>query len=163
MSLGGMSAFGRADRRVRRILDYPPIWLLGAIALVWVEARLLPEVIGFAYVRPVGEVLFWSGLAVAALAGVSFVIARSTIIPHQTPSALITGGLYRVSRNPIYLADVMILLGVSLKWGAVSGIVLAPVFMAVITARFIRPEEARLREAFGDRADAFFARTRRWL
>lgn len=148
---------------MRRTLDYPPVWLMGAIALVWVEARLVPGVIAFPYVRPVGEVLFWSGLAVAALAGLSFVIARSTIIPHQTPSALITGGLYRISRNPIYLADVMILLGVSFKWGAVSGLLLAPVFMAIITARFILPEEARLRDAFGAEAEAFFARTRRWI
>lgn len=146
-----------------RFLDYPPVWLVGAIALVWVEARLVPDLLAFPHVRLMGEVLFWSGVALAGGAAVSFLIARSTIIPHRTPSTLITGGLYRLSRNPIYLADVMILVGVSLKWGAVSGLVLAPVFMAIITARFIRPEEARLRAKFGPEAEAFFARTRRWI
>jgi protein-S-isoprenylcysteine O-methyltransferase Ste14 len=134
-----------------------------AIALVWLEAWWLPGLLGFVPTRPVGEVLFWSGLVLAGVSAVSFLKARSTIIPHQTPSRLITGGAYRFSRNPIYLADVLILLGVTFKWGAVLGIVLAPVFMAVITARFIRPEEARLRAAFGAEAEAFFARTRRWL
>ena len=148
---------------MKRTLDYPPVWLLGALALVWLEARFVPDLIAFVPLQWAGEALFWLGLALAAGAALSFLIARSTIIPHQTPSALITGGLYRMSRNPIYLADVLILIGLSLKWGAVSGLVLAPVFAAVITARFIRPEEARLRARFGAEAEAFFARTRRWL
>lgn len=146
-----------------RWLDYPPVWLFAALGCVWAEAWLLPALIAVPVLQSIGQGLFWLGLALLGGAALSFLRARTTIVPHQMPRALITGGLYRLSRNPIYLGDLLILLGVSLKWGAVSGLVLAPVFVWVITRRFILPEEARLRAQFGPEAEAFFRRTRRWI
>ncbi|MFN4058267.1 MAG: methyltransferase family protein [Roseinatronobacter sp.] len=146
-----------------RYLDYPPVWLFAALGCVWAEARLLPGLIAIPAVQTLGQGLFWLGLAVLAGAALSFLRARTTIVPHQMPQKLITGGLYRISRNPIYLGDLLILVGLSLKWGALSGLLLAPAFVAILTARFIQPEEARLRAAFGAEAETFFARTRRWV
>ena len=146
-----------------RALDYPPVWLVAALGLAWAEGALWPKPWWPGAGTLLGQGLFWLGLALMAGAALSFLRARTTIVPHRDPQALITGGLYRVSRNPIYLADALILAGLALKWGALSGVVLVPAFIAVITARFIRPEEARLRARFGPQAEAFFARTRRWL
>ena len=56
-------------------------------------------------------------------AALSFLRARSTIVPHEQPAKLITGGLYRLSRNPIYLADLLLLGGLALVWGSVAGLV----------------------------------------
>nr|WP_255618429.1 isoprenylcysteine carboxylmethyltransferase family protein [Roseibaca sp. Y0-43] len=97
------------------------------------------------------------------IAALSFLRARSTIVPHEVPAKLITGGLYRLSRNPIYLADLMLLGGLALVWGSVAGLVLVPALARILTRRFIEPEEARLRAAFGPEAEAFFQRTRRWI
>lgn len=144
-------------------LDYPPIWLLAALGLAKAETLLLGPAFQIGALTVLGNLLFWAGLAIMGGAALSFLRARSTIVPHETPAKLITGGLYRLSRNPIYLADMMLLAGLSLVWGSVVGLVLLPVLGRILTRRFIEPEEARLRAAFGPETEAFFARTRRWI
>ena len=74
-----------------------------------------------------------------------------------------TGGIFRFSRNPIYLADLLILCGFALIWGRVLGFLLVPVLAILLQRRFILPEEARMREKFGAAFDAYVAQTRRWL
>lgn len=144
------------------MIDMPPLWLALFAALAWGQARLWPGGSGgvawFA-----GWALIVAGLALMLAAAAEFRRQRTTVIPHRAPSALVTGGVYALSRNPIYLADAVILAGLSLVWGAWSGLVLVPTFMAVIAARFIRPEEARLRAAFGTRFADWEKHTRRWL
>ncbi len=143
----------------KEMIDLPPVWLALFAGLAGVQAWLLP--LGGA--APwIGGALVGLGLVIMGTSFVEFRRHRTSVIPHQAPSALITTGIYRVSRNPIYLADVIILAGLCLRWGAWPSLLLVPVFMAVITARFIKPEEARLRAAFGPEFEAWAARTRRW-
>jgi protein-S-isoprenylcysteine O-methyltransferase Ste14 len=75
---------------------------------------------------------------------------------------MITGGIYRHSRNPIYLADAMILAGAALLQD-VGALVLVPVFMAVISRRFIAGEEAALAARFAGAYREWAGNTRRWL
>lgn len=147
----------------RQMIDLPPLWLALFALFAWAQARHLP-LGGFgAWGEPLGASLIAVGLAIALAAIVEFRRHRTTVIPHQEATALVTGGVYRFSRNPIYLADALILGGLSLIWDALSGLLLVPAFMAVIAARFIGPEEARLRAAFGPAFEAWANRTRRWL
>lgn len=148
---------------MRLTLDYPPVWLLGALGLAKAETLLLGPAFQVGVLTAIGTLLFWAGLAIMGIAALSFLRAQSTIVPHKTPAKLITGGLYRLSRNPIYLADLLLLGGLALVWGSVVGLVLVPVLARILTRRFIEPEEARLRAAFGAEAEAFFQHTRRWL
>lgn len=138
-------------------LDLPPLWLLACAFIAWSFPGPLPE-------------LFWPGvvllivaawITIAALA--EFRRSKTTIIPHQAPSALITGGIFRFSRNPIYLADVMILLGVSLIWGSGPGLLLTPALALVLDRRFIQREEARLTETFGAEFEQYCAQVRKWI
>ena len=78
--------------------------------------------------------------------------ARTTPIPHMQPSALVTGGIFGRSRNPIYLDEALVLAGLCLRWGW-PALILVPLFAAVITDRFIRAEEARLHDGFGPEYD----------
>ena len=143
-------------------IDLPPVWLALFVALGWVQAERFP----FGSFGGVGDwlgaLLVAAGLALAVAAAVELRRARTTIVPHGTPSAIVTSGVYRLSRNPIYLGDALILAGLGLRWDSVLALVLVPVFVAVITARFIRPEEARLRARFAAEFDAWAARVRRW-
>jgi protein-S-isoprenylcysteine O-methyltransferase Ste14 len=143
-----------------RHLDYPPVWLLAALGLAWAQSVWLP-LPAPDWLRGVGTGAALLGVAVMVLAVPEFLRARTTIIPHRLPDRLITSGLYRLSRNPIYLADAVLLAGLCLRWGAWPSLVL--VFVRVITQRFILPEEARLRAAFGIEFDAYRARVRRWV
>lgn len=146
-----------------RHLDYPPVWLALGLALVWAHARLIPMPPAPGWVAGLGVLLAAAGVALMLAAAARFSRARTTIIPHRDPSRLVTGGVYRLSRNPIYLGDALILAGAVLWWQAWPALWVLPGFVWIITARFIRPEEARLRAAFGAEFDAFAARTRRWL
>ncbi|MEL7164180.1 MAG: isoprenylcysteine carboxylmethyltransferase family protein [Pseudomonadota bacterium] len=145
--------------------DIPPVWLALAIAVAWVQARFLP--VGPSLAHPITDVLasvlIWVGIALIALAAFAFWRARTTIIPHNRPSALVTSGIFAISRNPIYLADALILTGLILSFDAVLSLALVPLFVWFITVRFIHAEEARIRDTFGQEFIAYSAKVRRWL
>lgn len=144
-------------------IDMPPVWLLGALGVVWALGRAVPEPAFGGWARVVAPVLVLAGLALIAAAAVEFRRSRTTIIPHEMPQAMVAHGVYRLSRNPIYLGDALILTGAVFWWQAVLPLVVLPVFLWVIRARFILPEEARLEAAFPDAFAAYRARTRRWI
>lgn len=149
--------------RALRHLDYPPVWLLAFLGVAWAQTVLLPLPFGAGWAPVLGGAIALLGAALMLAALPSFLAARTTIVPHRPPSALITTGLYRLSRNPIYLADVLILAGLAIRWQAWLALLLVPLFMRILTRRFILPEEARLAAAFGAEYRSFAARTRRWL
>jgi len=149
-------------RATLAFLDLPPGWLALHALAAW----------GLSYVSPLvfGGVGDWSGRLLIGLgAGITAVAAlqmarhRTTIIPRRDPSSMVTTGLFAVSRNPIYLADLLILLGAILWLDSVLALPLVVVFPWLIQTRFIRDEEARLTLAFGPEFDLWAARTRRWL
>jgi protein-S-isoprenylcysteine O-methyltransferase Ste14 len=99
-------------------LDYPPVWLLAALGLVWGETLLAPQLVPMAWAQMPGTALVGVAIVLFAAAAWEFWRARSTIIPHQTPQRLITGGVFALSRNPIYLADVVLKRGTTREsWG----------------------------------------------
>jgi protein-S-isoprenylcysteine O-methyltransferase Ste14 len=103
------------------------------------------------------------GVLITLLAAAQMALAQTTIIPRRDPSALVTSGLFAWSRNPIYLSDLIILLGAILWLDAVLALPLLAGFVWLIQTRFIRDEEARLTAAFGPEFDLWAARTRRWF
>jgi len=149
-----------------RTLDLPPVWLMVCLGLAWAQAAWMPGPVPVpvpGWVAIAGAVVAMAGFALILAAGWQLWRARTTIIPRRDPTALITGGVFAISRNPIYLGDALILAGLCLRWGALSGVVLVPAFMALIARRFIAGEEARLKTAFGRTHDDWAKRTRRWI
>ncbi len=146
-----------------RILDWPPVWLIAALSIVW----MLDRVAGAGFFGPaghrVGTFIMLAGFALMGIAVVQMMLARTTFIPRADPSALVTGGIFRLSRNPIYLGDALVLAGVILRLDVPLALPLVLIFMAVIQRRFILAEEAKLRIHFGPQFDAWAARTRRWI
>lgn len=146
-----------------RALDLPPVWLVLFVALGWAQGRWLPVGVAGLQWRGIGAVMVGLGLVLTVVAAIQFAGHKTSIIPGQTPEAMITGGVYQLSRNPIYLADALILAGACLWMAAVVGVVLVPLFMWLIQKRFILAEEQRLRAAFGSDFDRYSAEVRRWL
>ncbi len=144
-------------------IDLPPVWLLGFLGLAWVQARSLPLGAFGGWGALLGAVLILVGIALAVAAVAAFRRHRTTVIPHMTPTSIVTTGIYSLSRNPIYLGDALILLGFVLRWDAVPSLILVPLFMVLIQRRFIRAEEARLAQEFPNAFAAYRAATRRWL
>ncbi|MCA0940951.1 isoprenylcysteine carboxylmethyltransferase family protein [Yangia mangrovi] len=148
-----------------RKFDLPPLWLLACLCLAWMQKSALPLGLGFGPVWAdlLGGLLVGGGVLMAVLALVEMRRARTTFMPHEEPDSLVTSGVFRLSRNPIYLGDVMILAGFILFWDAVPSLVLLPIYVWLLEKRFIEPEEARLRRKFVASFRKYETQTRRWL
>jgi len=146
-------------------IDMPPVWLILFIALAWGQATYYPMGLSFGYTWAglLGGVLVGGGLVLMALAFAEFRKARTTIVPHNTPSALIQSGIFSRTRNPIYLGDALVLAGLILRFDAVLALPLVPIFVWVIERRFIVPEEGRMRREFRKTFAVYEKKVRRWV
>jgi len=110
-----------------------------------------------------GAVLAALGLTLA-LAGVAAVIRhRTTIVPHHPVAALLTGGAYRLSRNPMYTGLAIAYLGLALVFGSWWPPALWPLVIVAVRQLVIRPEERYLTQRFGQTYTDYQSRVRRWL
>lgn len=147
-----------------RWLDIPPIWLLAALGVAFGLDRAVPGLgFGLDWTRWLGDALIVTGLGAMAAAVWEFLRARTSFIPRRVPTSFLRGGIYRLSRNPIYLGDALVLTGAILRWDVLPALVLVPLFAATISRRFIRWEEGRLIATFGEEAQEWMGRVRRWL
>ncbi|MBX2855526.1 MAG: isoprenylcysteine carboxylmethyltransferase family protein [Rhodobacteraceae bacterium] len=147
--------------------DLPPVWLAGFLALAWALDRLTPglriELLSPSWSSRCGWALIFAALTITFWAAWCFWRARTSIIPGESADALVTSGPYRWSRNPIYLADAMILLGQAALLQSFWPILFTPLFGWVMERRFILPEEIMLRERFPQAFADWSARVRRWV
>ena len=147
-----------------REIDIPPLWLAIFIAIAWALDRLVPGLAtGWSWLAPLGYGLVTVGLGAMGLALIEFLRNNTTFIPRRVPTAFLQHGIYRISRNPIYLGDALVLAGLILVWDVLPALVLVPLFMALITKRYIEGEEAGLAAKFGDQFSEWKKRVRRWL
>ncbi|MGY4719288.1 methyltransferase family protein [Naumannella huperziae] len=142
----------------------PPALLIGA-ALTQLalgrrkrpRRRLLRRVLGG------GAALAGGALFVG---GVGQLFLRGTTVDPRAPeesSELVTDGLYRVSRNPVYLGDVLLLLGLAIGQGKLVSFLPVAAFAALIDRRQIPAEEAALRARFGSEFERYAEGTPRWI
>lgn len=144
-------------------LDLPPVWLLFFITLAWAQNVFLPGLsVRSGFSVTLGQILLATGFLLMFAAVFEMSRAKTTVMPKQTASALVTSGVFRLTRNPIYLGDALVLGGCALMWGGWT-IVLVPVFGMVITRRFILGEEAGLKQEFGSAFEDWARRTPRWI
>jgi protein-S-isoprenylcysteine O-methyltransferase Ste14 len=111
----------------------------------------------------IGVVLIVAGVGLTGAAVKQFRRAETPLKPSERPTALVTGGLFRVTRNPMYLGMFLLLLGTAVILGTLTPLVVPFAFAYVITSRFIRAEEAFLREQFGEPYVGYCRTVRRWL
>ena len=144
----------------------PPLVGLIIGALAWLASRSLgATTIAFSVRLTTAVVLVLSGLALS-FAGVRGVRrANTTLNPlkPETASALVTSGIYRYTRNPMYLGMATWLLAWSAWLGTPIGLIAAPLFMLYMNRFQIGPEERALRTLFGAEFTAYEARVRRWF
>jgi len=146
-------------------IDMPPVWLAAAVALAWAQSTYLTYGLSFggAWADFAGGVLIGAGILLVLFAIMEFRKYKTTVIPHEVPSRLITSGIFARTRNPIYAADVLILAGLILRWDAVLSLPLIPVFLWILEKRFITPEENRMRRVFRAEFAKYERKVRRWV
>ncbi len=135
-----------------------------AVAVMGLLHWLLP--LGVFVPRPwnwLGLALFGAGLAVALTGSQAFQRAGTTRDPFVESAVLVTGGVYRYSRNPMYLGMVLALLGIGVLLGSLTPLLVVPAFGLLVRWRFIAVEEAMLTATFGQAYTDYQRRVRRWL
>ncbi len=142
----------------------PPVLLLlhlfAGLALGWlIPIPLVPP----QGLQKFGLALAFAGFLLGAAAAVEFNRKHTTLDPHGLVSTLVTSGIYRFTRNPIYLGFVMMVIGVPLYLNNYWGIVLAAILVILFNALVICHEEAYLEKKFGDEYAGYRSRVRRWL
>lgn len=142
----------------------PPLVMLTFAVLIYYSTELMPSV-SFKCQSFFAVVFLTAGLAVMMAAILAFRRLQTTINPLKPNAAtsLATGGVFRLSRNPMYLAMLLILIAISLGIGALASIFLLPGFIAYITIFQIHPEEQAMRELFHDDYAFYCQQVRRWI
>jgi protein-S-isoprenylcysteine O-methyltransferase Ste14 len=146
------------------VLFPPPLIyvLFFAAGLVLDRLAPLPQP-PVAVARPLGVAFVLAGIALTVASLRNFWAAGTSVVPVRPTTALVVGGPYHFSRNPMYLALLLLYTGVSCLLGLVWPVVLGPVLVWVVGEWCIGPEERYLAGKFGDEYHRYRARVRRWL
>jgi protein-S-isoprenylcysteine O-methyltransferase Ste14 len=149
-------------RKLKIIL--PPTYLL----------ILLVCVIVFNYTFPIIQIFPtpWNAFGILPLAlGLLITVgsdnqikkAKTTIKPFEKPTFLVTDGWFSISRNPVYLGFILILVGVSILLGTLSPLIISVYFPIILYMKFIRFEEEMLANTFGEAWKTYNQKVRRWI
>lgn len=144
----------------------PPLIYVGGLALGIAADRLLhvPKLgLQPAMQDVLAMLLVVAGFAVS-FAGAGLFMRRGTaIIPFKPASALVTSGIYRWTRNPMYLGMALIYAGLAIFLSSLAALVLLLPALAIIQTQVIAREEAYLERAFGNDYVAYKKRVRAWI
>lgn len=149
-----------------RLKIIPPLVFLIFGALMYALDHFLPVGEFDFYGRTVLiKVLIALGLVVAVLAFVQFARHKTTTNPRELEkvSALVTTGIYKISRNPMYLGLLLFLLAWGLYLGNAFNTITAAAFVSYMNAFQIRPEEEALQRKFGQAYSQYCKAVRRWF
>jgi len=148
-------------------LRIPPLAVVAVAALLmWLIARATPP-LTLSY--PEHAWLAWACVVLGLLAvgtGVTaFHRARTTVNPlsPESASAIVSSGVYRLSRNPMYLGFLLLLAGWAAYLGNVASLIVLPAYVLYMNRFQILPEEEALASKFGEAYLAYKHRVRRWL
>jgi protein-S-isoprenylcysteine O-methyltransferase Ste14 len=143
---------------------HPPvlmgIHLAAALLLGWLVPLPLPVQV---FVYSIGWIVVILGLA-AAFGGLRQLIrAHTSPNPHAPTTSVVTTGVYRFTRNPIYIGYLCMLIGIPLVFGNYWGLALSPLQVVLFNRLIIRHEEAYLSGKFGAEYLDYKHKVRRWL
>lgn len=146
------------------VIARPPFIYLGALLLglaldfAWPSA-VLPGVLQY----PIGGVIILAGIALMAAAMRRFAAAGTNVPTTLPATALVTGGIYRFSRNPIYVALSLIYAGLAVAADSLWALALLAPVLVMIRYGVIAREERYLQAKFGDAYRRYQASVRRWI
>jgi len=158
----------KATRDIAGVIAPPPLIYLAFLVIGLVSSRLWPlaafgdSVPGSVRI-PLGALLVAAGLAAAVTGFRQFRAAGTEVNPHRPTTALVSGGLYRFSRNPLYLALTSIYAGIASAADSLWALLLLVPALIVMRYGVIAREEAYLERKFGEAYRHYKQAVRRWL
>jgi protein-S-isoprenylcysteine O-methyltransferase Ste14 len=152
--------------RVLELKVPPPAVVFVTALLMWLISRAVPA---FAFAFPARDPFAIGFVAAGLITGISGVVtfwrAKTTVNPMrpQSSSSLVSWGIYRVTRNPMYLGGLFILTGWAIFLSNPVPFLFLPAYIFYINLFQIGPEERALTSLFGSEFIAYKSRARRWL
>ena len=142
----------------------PPTYFLLSIVAMAALHFIFPaaKVIPFPW-KLLGIFPFAAGLILDILADRTFKDNKTTVKPFEESEALVTSGMYRISRHPMYLGFVLMLIGIAVFMGSVTPYAVVIVFTVLMEVVFIRVEEKMVAEKFGEAWLEYKSRVRKWI
>ena len=142
----------------------PPIVTLTFGLAIYFSGPLFPDLSNKIF-NILSLIFLILGIITLASAVSSFKEQKTTINPIaiDKASSLVITGAFKYSRNPMYLGMVFFLLAITAKFNLIGGIVFTFLFASFITKFQIIPEEAVMKEIFGEEFNDYKQKTRRWL
>ena len=144
----------------------PPLIFLGLVVI----GPLIDRLFGIAPLhigQPVRSILIVllvaAGLIIVLAAIRNFARAGTRVEPWAPSSAIVSDGIYRITRNPMYVGMALVMLGLALIIGSPASIVMVGLAILIVDRFVIRREEAYLEAKFGEDYRAYRTRVRRWL
>lgn len=110
-----------------------------------------------------GLIPFFLGVWINLWTDSAFHQVQTTVKPYESPSTLVVYGLFQITRNPMYLGSVIILLGIAFMLRSLSPWVIIPIFAFLIDRFYIPKEEQMLSEKFGSVWEGYKKHVRRWI
>ena len=142
----------------------PPIVTLFFGLCIYLSKSFFPE-FSFSILSSLSIISFIVGISVLVTAIISFKNYETTINPIsiEKASSLVVTGIFKYSRNPMYLGMSFILLGLTLKFNLIGGLIFTGLFMLFITIFQIKPEESAMEKLFDQEWKDYVCNVRRWL
>lgn len=151
-------------QRPRTLVLPPAPYAAAIVGGWWLDRYRTPLTMNWGELAaPLGWGLIGLGLSLFAWALYTLYRHHTTVNPYKAATGLCTDGPFRLSRNPIYLGDWLILAGASLLLRTWWPLLFAPLVWLLLRYGVIRHEEAHLELRFGDAYRHYRARVRRWL
>lgn len=142
----------------------PPIVTLAFGLMIYFSRNIFPDINNIIfYVLSLFFIILGPFVLISAVR--SFKAEQTTINPINinNASSLVISGVFKYSRNPMYLGMVFILLALSFRFNLVGGILFTSIFIMYITKFQIIPEEAAMKSIFGEDFNKYKNKTRRWI
>jgi len=111
----------------------------------------------------IGIILFITGILLTLRTNFILLKIKTSIKPFETPSAFISSGPFKLSRNPIYLGMTLALFGVETVLGSLSPYIFPVIFVIIINGLIIPVEEKDLENKFGEKYLEYKTKVRRWI
>lgn len=149
---------------IKNPLCLPPFWFVLAVAgqfvLAWRESGAPP-------IPLLNQLAGWSlillGVAGVLLAFIRFIRGKTPIRPFSEPQNLLIKGVFRITRNPIYASEMLMLTGLAILLASWSALLPVVIFGVIMHFGFVLPEERLLEQKFGHDFLRYKRQTPRWL
>lgn len=148
-------------------LKIPPviIALATGLAMWFFDTNLFSGLVDIPYSFWISRFLLLAAVILGVLSLLQFYRHSTTVDPHNLDkiTSVVTGGIYSISRNPMYLALMLLLIGLGIRLDNLVSLLFIPLFIWYMNRFQIVPEEEVLAEKFGEDYQKYKLKVRRWI